>query len=58
MTTYHFSALFPLESDSEISQHIERLRLAEIERERIERMDRTRESRCRRESVEYTSRRE
>jgi len=50
--------LFPCESDTEIYAHIERLRLAELERERVERMDRAREARCRRESIEYTARSE
>jgi len=50
--------LFPCESDTEIYAHIERLRLAELERERVEREDRAREARCRRESIEYTSGRE
>lgn len=42
-------ALFPLESESQIYAHIERLRLAEIERERREREDGRRDARCRRE---------
>ena len=41
--------LFPCESDTEIYAHIERLRLAELERERVERMDRAREARILRE---------
>lgn len=48
--------LFPRESPDQLYAHIARLRLAEIERERIERMDRAREHRCRRESIEYTQR--
>lgn len=51
-------ALFPCESESEIAEHIIRLRREEIERERRERMDRAREARCRRESIEYTARNE
>ena len=53
-----FASLFPHESDSQLYAHIERLRLAEIERERVEREDRAREARCRRESIEYTARSE
>jgi len=41
--------LFPCESESQIYAHIERLRLAEIERERVERMDRARQARILRE---------
>lgn len=50
--------LFPRESPDQLYAHIERLRLDEIERERREREDMTRESRCRRESIEYTARNE
>lgn len=50
--------LFTHESESQIYAHIERLRLAEIERERVERMDRARQARCRRECIEYTARNE
>lgn len=51
-------ALFPRESPEQIYAHIARLRLEEIERERQHREDMKRESRCRRESIEYTSGRE
>lgn len=42
-------ALFPCESESEIAEHIIRLRREEIERERVERMDRARDARILRE---------
>lgn len=41
--------LFPCESESEIAEHIIRLRREEIERERVERMDRARDARILRE---------
>lgn len=51
-------ALFPLESESQIYAHIERLRLAEIERERREREDRRRERRCLVDALDYVQRQE
>lgn len=51
-------ALFPLESESQIYAHIERLRLAEIERERREREDRRRERRCLVDALDYVQKQE
>lgn len=50
--------LFPCESDAEIYAHIERLRLAEIERERREREDRRRERRCLVDALDYVQKQE
>lgn len=57
MTT-SLRALFPHESESQIYAHIERLRLAEIERERVERMDRARDARILRDYHEWMMGRE
>ncbi len=50
--------LFPCESESEIAEHIIRLRREEIERERLERIVRRRQHECLVAALDYVQRQE